>query len=239
MPRAKRIIVPHYAHHLIQRGNNKMVIFFDDEDRNTYLRILKAGLEKTDVGLHAYVRMDNHVHLLATPLTEVAISKLMQFLGGTYVQYINEKMERTGTLFEGRYRSSVVDSDEYFFTCSRYIEENPVRAGMCNSPGEHVWSSFQGNAQGDANSLLTPHSAYDGLGRSPKLRAASYARMFVKPLAPADVGLIASTIEKFRPLGSAKFIEKLEKQVGFKISRSRHGGDRKSEKSRKSRGQTP
>jgi len=167
MARLPRLNLPGIPQHVIQRGNNKQVSFFNDKDYVVYLDKLKLYSTKYSVAVHSYVLMTNHVHLLMTPETEQGVSQVMQALGRYYVRYINQTYERTGTLWEGRYKSTLVDSDNYFLTVSRYIELNPVRAGMVAHPADYLWSSYQCNALGKPIELITPHSL-SGAGKKSK-----------------------------------------------------------------------
>ena len=157
MPRKPRIQWPGQPQHVIQRGNNREPCFFASADYSYYLRVLGEALRLYDCELHAYVLMTNHAHLLVTPRVNHSISRLMQTTGRKYVQYINRNSRRSGTLWEGRYKASLVDSDAWLLTCMRYIEMNPVRAGMNSHPSTYQWSSYLANARGHDNPLLTPH----------------------------------------------------------------------------------
>ena len=148
MARLPGLNLPSIPQHVIQRGNNRQVSFFNDKDYAVYLDKLKLYSEKYSVAVHSYVLMTNHVHLLITPETEQGVSQMTQLLGRYYVRYINQTNERAGILWEGRYKSALVDSDNYFLTVSRYIELNPVRAGMVAHPAEYPWLSYQYNALG-------------------------------------------------------------------------------------------
>jgi putative transposase len=154
MARKPRFTLPGYPQHIIQRGNNRSVIFGDDADRLFYLDKLKAACECFECHIHAYILMTNHVHLLMTPETVTGISKTMQSLGRSYVQYFNWRYQRTGTLWEGRYKASVLDTECYLLTCYRYIEMNPVRAGMVDHPQDYRWSSHACNAAGHTDPLV-------------------------------------------------------------------------------------
>jgi putative transposase len=143
MPRLPRYILPGVPQHIIQRGNNRQAIFAAEGDYITYLDWLKRAADQYGLYIHAYVLMTNHVHLLATPMAEDSIGKALQSLGRRYVQYFNFSYGRTGTLWESRYRATVVDADSYFLACSRYIELNPVRASMVQAPGDYRWSSYR------------------------------------------------------------------------------------------------
>ncbi len=165
MPRPPRIVRAGDVLHVIQRGNNRTACFADDDDRERYLKVLLRTSERARCAIHAYVLMSNHTHLLVTAIEPRAPSRMMQSLGRSYVRYFNERHGRTGTLWEGRYRSSVIDSELYFFQCSRYIESNPVRAGMVSEPAAYRWSSFRSNADGEPDALVRRHPVYLALGR--------------------------------------------------------------------------
>ena len=158
MARLPRLNLPNIPQHVVQRGNNRQACFFAEQDYLVYLDKLKEYSKKYQVAVHAYVLMTNHVHLLMTPTTEKGVSQLMQSLGRYYVRYVNQTYHRSGTLWEGRYKSTLVNSEQYFLLVSRYIELNPVRAAMVNHPAEYPWSSFQGNALDKNIELLTSHS---------------------------------------------------------------------------------
>ena len=178
MPRPLRQVVPGQPLHLIQRGNNRVATFVTARDFSTYWDMLGDASLHARCGIHAYVLMTNHVHLLLTPENEHGPSRLMQHLGRRYVRYFNDRRGRTGTLWEGRYRSALIDSERYFFACSRYIESNPVRAGMASEPASFRWSSFQHNALGRADLLITPHALYFALAGEPEARRQAYHSMF-------------------------------------------------------------
>jgi putative transposase len=149
MARLSRFVLPGQPQHIIQRGNNRQNVFFAEDDYRFYLEKLADACRKYDCRLHSYVLMTNHVHLLITPMTETGIGKVMQSLGRSYVQYVNFRHRRTGTLWEGRYRATLLDSERYLLTCHRYIELNPVRAGMVADPAAYPWSSYRHNALGE------------------------------------------------------------------------------------------
>jgi putative transposase len=152
--------------HVIQRGNNRDATFRVPSDYMRYRDILHAASQRSRCAIHAYVLMTNHVHMLLTPEEDDGPSRMMQLIGSRYVPYVNSRVPRTGTLWEGRYRSSLVNSDRYLFTCSRYIELNPVRARMTDDPGHYLWSSYLHNARGVHDPLITPHDLYRGLERA-------------------------------------------------------------------------
>ena len=178
MARLPRLFIKDCPQHIIQRGNNRQATFFADEDYTVYLDKLKDFSEKYQVNVHAYVLMTNHVHLLLSTAHQGAISKMMQSIGRYYVLYINKTYQRTGTLWEGRFKSTLVDSDNYLFTVMRYLEMNPVRAGMVKHPAEYPWSSYQANAVGKSIELLTPHQQYMQLGDTSTERLSRYVGLF-------------------------------------------------------------
>ena len=178
MPRPPRAIVPGQPLHIIQRGNNRTACFQCDDDRRFYLRVLRDVTRRTDCAIHAYALMTNHVHLLATANEQRSVARMMQMLGARYVRYFNDRCERSGALWEGRYRSSLVDSERYFLLCSRYIETNPVRAGIVTRPDDFQWSSFSRNANGQEDPLVTPHDIYLALAQDPSTRQAAYRDLF-------------------------------------------------------------
>lgn len=181
MARLPRFVLPGQPQHLIQRGNNREPIFFAEEDYRFYLEKLQAACHRHDCAIHAYVLMTNHVHLLATPNTENSLSKMIQMLGRYYVQYINTNYQRTGTLWEGRYKATLIDSEHYLLTCCRYIELNPVRAGIVKHPSAYRWSSYHHNALGKADPLITPHSLYKRLGKDETSRQSAYRQTPSRP----------------------------------------------------------
>ena len=201
MPRPPRVVLAGHTLHLIQRGNNRGACFVDDEDRKRYMAALLHASERTHCEVHAYVLMTNHVHLLVTAGEASAPSRLMQVLGRIYVQHFNERHERTGTLWQGRFRSALIDSERYFLQCSRYVEMNPVRAGLTSTPGEWRWSSFGTNADGRPDTLIRRHPVYLALGCSSSARQEAYRGLFTTPLAPSVVGSIRRATNKGIALG--------------------------------------
>lgn len=179
--------------HVIQRGNNKGRVFETAKDSIQFLAWLAEAAESYGLSVHAYVLMTNHFHLLATLESKDSLARTMQSLGIRYTRYFNAAHERSGTLYEGRYRSCVIDRDEYFLGCSRYIEMNPVRAGMAASPDVYRWSSYKANALGREDELLTPHDTYLRLGRDDETRRASYRALFEAPSQALDDTLRAAT----------------------------------------------
>lgn len=210
MPRLPRYVLPGVPQHIIQRGNNRQAIFADDDDYVVYLDWLRQAADQYGLRIHAYVLMTNHVHLLATPLEAGSIGKVLQSLGRRYVQYFNYRYGRTGTLWEGRYRATVVDTENYLLACSRYIELNPVRAAMVEAPGEYRWSSYRCNALGREDGLVTPHALYQGLGRSGEPRQDAYRALFSDAVTDDLLSNIRDATNKGWALGNKRFCVQVE-----------------------------
>ena len=202
MPRVARAIVPDVALHVIQRGNNRGACFFGDADYLAYLRFLGRFAPRCGCSIHAYCLMTNHVHLLLTPHAADACARLMKSLGQHYVQYVNRARKRSGTLWEGRFRSSLVATERYALACYRYIELNPVRAGLVAAPREYRWSSYRDNAAGDADGLLSPHPAYLGLADDVIVRGRQYGGLFDASMSPEEVDEIRHAARNGRALGA-------------------------------------
>ena len=184
MPRPSRLILPGVAVHVIQRGNNRVACFRQDSDYLMYLAYLRQLSDKYDCAIHAYCLMTNHVHLLVTPASSGACTGLMRDLGQRYVQYFNRRHKRTGTLWEGRYRSCIAESALYVLGCYRYIETNPVRAGMVDHPTGYLWSSYAVNSGMRSDPLIAPHAEYRALAIEPAKRHAAYRGLFEPRLEP-------------------------------------------------------
>lgn len=195
---------------VIQRGNNREPCFFAQEDYRRYLDDLSECLRKYDCRIHAYVLMTNHVHMLLTPMVDNGISQLMQALGRRYVYYMNKTYKRTGTLWEGRYKSSLVDSEKYLLTCMRYIEMNPVRANMVNHPGEYKWSSYSANVTNETDYLLEEHPVYMALGESTEERQVAYRELFRHHIDNETLHEIRESVNHELVLRRSNFKDKIE-----------------------------
>lgn len=234
MTRLPRYILPDQPQHVIQRGNNREAVFHEEADYRFYLEKLSSACQKHSCDLHAYVLMTNHVHLLMTPRTADGIGKVMQMLGRYYVQYFNHTYERTGTLWEGRYKATLLDSEQYLLTCMRYIELNPVRAGMVGHPRDYPWSSYHYHALGQGEGLLTPHALYRQLGASAADRQAAYRALFRHRLAERTLEELREATNKAWVLGNDRFRKQIASQLNRRTSPKARGGDRKSEAYKKS-----
>lgn len=218
--------------HVIQRGNNRSRIFVDTDDYRWFRAALNRLSRASGCAIHAYVFMPNHIHMLLTPAQVAAPARMMQRLGRAYVRYFNDRHARTGTLWEGRFRSSLVDSDRYFFTCSRYIELNPTRAGIVSDPANYRWSSYRGNAHGVTDPMLSPHDLYDGLHPNRSGRIAAYRGMFESRFDSRVLDAIRTAGRRGAPLGDAEFCSAMNSRRSG-APRGKHGGDRRSSRFRR------
>jgi putative transposase len=228
MARQPRFVLPGHPQHVIQRGNNRHVIFADEADYQFYRDTLVEACDRFGCRVHAYVQMTNHVHLLMTPDSEAGIGKVMQSLGRRYVRYFNYRYRRTGTLWEGRYKASLLDTEPYLLTCYRYIELNPVRAGVVSRPDEYRWSSYQCNALGEPDVLVTPHDLYLQLAESAAQRCITYRALFRTVLEGAAVAAIREATNKAWVLGDDRFRLEIEELLMRQAAPKSRGGDRKS-----------
>ncbi|VAW68511.1 Transposase and inactivated derivatives [hydrothermal vent metagenome] len=230
MARLPRFVLPGHPQHVIQRGNNRQNIFREEEDYEFYFEKLLAASRQHQCDVHAYVLMTNHVHLLITPHTEEGIGKMLQMIGRYYVQYFNKKYKRTGTLWEGRYKATLINSEQYLLSCMRYIEENPVRAkNMAKHPSEYYWSSYQCNAQGQYDELVVTQREYKKLAKTASGRQIAYRALFCKRMSNETLQQVREATNKAWVLGDDKFKRKIVKKLNRALESKGHGGDRKSE----------
>jgi REP-associated tyrosine transposase len=233
MARLPRFALPGQPQHVIQRGNNRQVCFCDPSDYRFYLDKLRAASAKHACEIHAYVLMTNHVHLLVTPRCEGTIGKMMQTLGRYYFQYYKYCYKRTGTLWEGRYKATLIDSEPYLLTCMRYIELNPVRANqMAEHPDQYPWTSYRHNALGREDPSVTPHRVYQRLGKTGEQRQAAYRQLFRAGIPEKTLEEIRHATNKARALGNDRFKRRIEAQLKRQIEPKARGGDRKPVKPR-------
>lgn len=213
MPRRSRLNLQDVPQHIIQRGNNRQATFFADEDYRFYLDCPSDAARKYGCRVYAYVLMTNHVPLLAAAQQPYALSRMMQHLGRRFVQYINYAYRRSGTLWEGRFKASLVDTETYFLRCSRYIECNPVRAGIVADPADYRWSSHPAHALGVPDKLLATHEQYERLGSNDIERRIAYRELFRSDLDLSDLGQIRDTVNRGWPLGSERFKDEIERAL--------------------------
>jgi len=230
MARLPRICLPGITQHVIQRGNNRQACFASEDDFAAYAYWLEKFSRQYHVAIHAWVFMTNHVHLLMTPETRDGISKLMQTLGRQYVRYFNHTYKRTGTLWEGRFKSCVVDAEDYVLICQRYIELNPVRAGMVVAPGDYKWSSFKANGLAKKMELWQPHFVYNSLGATPQARADAYRTLFSSALDSSVLEQIRQASNKGMALGNDKFKQQIQLLSGRRVMSQKPGPRPKNEK---------
>lgn len=223
MARLPRLIVPHQPHHVIQRGAGRQPVFYDDDDYRMFLRYLRDASKLFNVALHAYVLMPNHVHLLASPAEQTGLARMMQWIGRFYVPYFNQRYGRVGTLWQGRYKAAVIDSERYLLLCSRYIELNPVRAGMVSAPADYRWSSYLHHAGVLVDPLITEHAVFWSLGNTPFAREAAYKHLIDEVISSNEVTALTDATLKGWAIGSDQFKETLEKQSLKRVRPARRG----------------
>ena len=226
MPRRARMYVAGLPYHIVQRGNNREVCFIEPANYQFYLELWRQVVRRYVVAVHAYCLMTNHVHFLVTPQRDSSISDTMKVVGSRYAQYMNLRYKRTGTLWEGRHRSSLVQSDRYLLRCYRYIELNPVRAGMVERPEEYRWSSYGMNAWGDPG-WLRPQAEYLKLGGTVDERCHAYRELFRHQLSAQDLHLIRKAAHYCQPVGDDRFRRQIEQRYGIKPGQMRRGRPRK------------
>jgi len=223
MARLPRLTLPGYPHHVIQRGNNRQPIFMDDADRDILLSLLTEQARKFAVAVHAYVLMPNHFHLLATPATGDGLPLMMQAVGRSYVRYFNNRHGRSGTLWEGRYRSTVLEAERYLLACMVYMDLNPVRHGLVAQPADFPWSSHA-HALGSRNDrVITPHALFWALGNTPFAREAAYAALVQAGLSGGVMAELTASALAGWALGDEKFAQELQRSTQRRVTKSKAG----------------
>lgn len=223
MARLPRLTVPGYPHHIIQRGNNRQAIFATTADYETLLALLLENASRHGVAVHAYVLMGNHFHLLATPEGAASIPGLMQAVGRRYVRHFNASQVRTGTLWEGRYKSTLIQAERYLMACMAYIDLNPVRAGLVADAAAYPWSSHGHYAGLRTDKLVTPHPLYWSLGNTPFSREAAYAELVQSGVPAAEQTLLTQSALHGWALGSESFVSDLQKRTARRVAKARPG----------------
>jgi putative transposase len=223
MPRQRRIMAAGFPQHVIQRGNNREDCFFAESDYAAYLHWLDRAARASCVTIHAYALMPDHVHLLVTPGSEGGVSKMMQYLGRHYVQYINKTHRRSGTLWERRFHASVVESEAYLLTLYRFIELDPVRAGIVKAPEQYRWSSAKNHLAPTGSPLILDHDVYMRLGDTMEARARAYADLMRQPLDEETLSRIRAAVNQGGVLGSEQFKDQIEVQLGRRVRPGRPG----------------
>ena len=230
MPRRARVHLDDVPVHIVQRGHNRQPCFLVDDDYRAYLHWLGEALREADASLHAYALMTNHVHLLVTPRMATSIPRMIISLGRRYVQHINRTYHRTGTLWDSRYKSSLIQSESHLLTCQRYIEFNPVRAAMVADPALYRWTSLRAHAFGKTDPLLTAHSTYMAIGKTSRERQAAYRALFADTIPQSEIDAIRKALNHNHPLGTMAFKVQVERMTGIRCvprprGRPRAGGD--------------
>ena len=223
MPRKPRFFIENVPVHIVQRGHSKAPIFFEDSDYRAYLNWLNDAAERYECDIHAYVLMTNHIHILATPRHKDSVTRMMQYVGRYYVPYINHTYGTSGSIWEGRYKASLVQEDRYLLTCMRYIELNPVRANMVKSPAQYRWSSYKANALGKEDPLITPRPEYTALGRTMAIRTEQYRALFKAEVENKLLTEIRNAWQTGTPLGNDLFKGKIERRLKLKVGQARRG----------------
>jgi putative transposase len=223
MARRPRLVVPHQPHHIVQFGVDRQPIFRESDDYRTFLNWLREAAKQYKVAIHAYVLMPDHIHLLATPDDSEGLARMMQWVGRHYVPYFNRKYQRTGTLWQGRFKANVIDAASYFMICCRYLELNPVRAGIALDPADYGWSSYAHHIGVKPNPLITDHSLYWALGNTPFEREAAYKYLTEQVLTQQELHDVTESAHKGWVLGSESFKTNLEKQLNHQIRPGKRG----------------
>ena len=219
MARLPRLTLPGYAHHVIQRGNNRLPIFATMADYRYLLDLLHENAKRFDVAIHAYVLMSNHFHLLATPQTDKSLPQMMQAVGRSYVRYFNDLQGRSGTLWEGRYRSTLIQADRYLLTCMAYIDLNPVRAGLVPEAKDYPWSSYGHYAGLRSDELVTPHALFWSLANTPFGREAAYAEMVRSGVKAEQQAALTRSALGGWALGEEHFVADLQSRTGRRVEK--------------------
>jgi putative transposase len=223
MARLPRLTVPGYPHHIIQRGNNRQPIFGGTADYELLLGLIDEHARKQHVALHAYVLMSNHFHLLATPETAEGIPQMMQAVGRRYVRNYNLRYARTGTLWEGRYRSTLIQAERYLLACMVYLDLNPVRAGMVADPGDYPWSSYQHYIGRRHDKLVTPHPLYWELGNTPFSRDQAYLELVRAGISRQQEQALTDSALRGWALGEPDYVADLQRRTERRLARAQAG----------------
>lgn len=223
MPRKPRFYLPGIPVHIVQRGHSRQPVFFEDSDYFAYLDWLKEAAERYQVEIHAYVLMTNHIHLLATPVNADGITRMVQYLGRYYVPYINRTYGLSGSLWEGRYKASLIQGEQHLLNCMRYIELNPVRADIVRSALHYRWSSYRCNGEGKPDSLITPHFLYYALGNSSEERLHAYRALFSGQEDLDELKEIRAAWQTGTPLGNELFRNEVGLKLKCKVGYARRG----------------
>ncbi len=223
MARLPRLVLANHPHHIIQTGNDNQVIFREPDDYQHFLAWLKESAKEFKVAIHAYVLMPNHLHLLASPSTVQGLAQMMQRVGRYYVPWYNAKYTRSGSLFQGRFKTSLIDAQQYFMLCSRYIESNPVRSGLVGDARDYPWSSYPHHAGLRPDSVITDHALYWALGNTPFQREAAYIELSQPALNASEMLTVDAAVLKGWPLGSDAFKTEIQHRAKRQVLPAKRG----------------
>lgn len=223
MARLPRLVVPHFPHHILQTGNDRQLVFREPDDYQRFLAWLRDSAREFKVAIHAYVLMPNHLHLLATPSTSDGLAQMMQRVGRYYVPWFNTKYQRSGSLFQGRFKTSLVEPERYFMLCCRFVESNPVRSQLTAEPADYAWSSYGHHAGVRPDPVITDHALFWALGNTPFQREAAYIDLSRPPLPAADLAAIEAALLKGWPLGSDAFKSDLQARARRQVLPAKRG----------------
>lgn len=228
MPRTSRVVLPNYPHHIIQRGHNRQVVFAGDEDYLYYLKNLKEWKKELGCKIYAYCLMTNHVHLIVDTVKETEnLALLMKRVSGRQTRYVNKMEGRSGTLWEGRYKSSPIKDDEYLLACCRYVEMNPVRAKIVDEPAKYKWSSYRHKIGVEKTNLVDIDPCYMGLGATEKVREKRYEEWVNGAIPAGELELIRKAVQRGQLTGGYRFVEEVDKKIGRRIEFRGQGRPRK------------
>jgi len=223
MARLPRLVIPQQPHHIVQFGVDLQPIFREPGDYVSFLNWLREAAKQYKVAIHAYALMPDHLHILATPADSEGLARMMQWVGRHYVPYFNRKYGRVGTLWQGRFKATVVDAANYLMTCTRYIETNPLRAGIASNPADYAWSSHAHHIGAKPDPLITDHPVYWALGNTPFERDAAYRHLTEQALTPQEMDDLKNTTRKGWVLGSESFKANLETQLNRQVRPGKRG----------------
>ena len=227
MARLPRVIFPGYPLHILVKGHNSQEIFLSDEDRRSYLEWLRDAAREYELAIHAYVLMPTHVHLLATPKTSLSASRTMQSVGRRYAQLFNQNYQRTGSIWEGRFKSTVIDPPAYFLLCQQYIEQNPVRAGLVQRSEDWLWSSYRHHVGAETVPWISDHPIYWGLGNTPFERQLAWQKLVSDQMSKSDQEKVSDHLNYGWPMASPKFLEFMSLKSNRPLAPRRAGRPKK------------
>lgn len=226
MPRGPRPVIPKIPHHVIHRGNNRQQIFYKNKDYYILIKIIKVAKKEFGGLIYGYCFMKTHIHIIIQPEETNSLSNMMKLIAGRYTRYINKTYDRTGTLWEGRFKSSPIEYEKYLLGCIRYIEMNPMRGGIVNDPKDYFWSSYYARAFGRKDSILDLDPYYLELGKTSEERARAYKKWFKDYITGEEIGYIKEGIERSTPIASVEYINSLSNMIGRKINVNKRGRPR-------------